>query len=268
MRHNRHQLLRQHIQRIARKARRLDVPLVHGARHRGAGHQVGAVLGKENPLAHRIHVMAGAADALHPAGHRGRRFNLNHQVHGAHVDAQLQRRSGAQRTNLPRLQLLLDDRALRRGQRAVMRAGDRLSGQFVQRARQPLGHLAAVDKENRRVALANDLQQPGMNRIPDGDAPRRLRGRPAGQLLLLAQPRHILHRNLNAQLQLLGCAGVHNRHRTVAQLAAPVDYGQKLRPPALALSSGEPVFNAPDLPAGAPAPRRPETAPPPPVAAA
>ena len=167
MRHNRHQLLRQHVQRIARKPRGLDVPLVHGARHGCASHQVGAILGKQNPLAHRVHMVPCAANALHSTRHRWRRFDLDHQIHRAHIDAQFQRGSGAQGANLSRLQLLLDDRPLRRRQRAVMRARNRLAGQLIQRPRQPLGHLPAVHKQNRRVARANNLQQSRMNRIPD-----------------------------------------------------------------------------------------------------
>ena len=104
-----------------------------------------------------------------------------------------------------------------RGERAVMGAGDRLAGQLVQRAGQPLGHLAAVDEENGRVALANDLQQARMNRIPDGDAARHLRGRAAGNLLLLAEARHVFNRNFNAQLQLLGRAGVDDGDGTIAE---------------------------------------------------
>ena len=65
------------------------MPFVHGTRYGGAGHEIGAVFGKENSLAHSIHVMAGAADALHTARDRRRRLDLNHEIHGAHVDAQL-----------------------------------------------------------------------------------------------------------------------------------------------------------------------------------
>ena len=156
--------------------------LVHGARDGGAGDQVGAVLGKEDAFADRVHVVAGAADALHAAGDRGRRFDLDDEVDGAHVDAEFERGGGAERADLAGLELLFDDGALRGGERAVMGAGDGLAGQFVERAGQPLGHLAAVDEENGRVALADDLEQARMDRIPDGDAARHLRGRAAGNL--------------------------------------------------------------------------------------
>ena len=130
------------------------------------------------------------------------------------------------RANLSGLELFLDHRALRRGQRSVMRAGNGFSGQIVERTGQPFGSLARVHKKNRRVALANDFEQPGMDRIPDRDAPRRLRGRPRGNLLHLAQPRHIFHRNLDAQLELLGRGGVHDRHRPIAQRAGIGNFAQ------------------------------------------
>jgi hypothetical protein len=122
-------------------------------------------------------VVAGAADALHAAGDRGRSFNLDDEIDGAHVDAEFERGGSAQGANLAGLQLLLDDRALRGGERSVMSAGDGLAGQFVECAGQPLGNLAAVDKEDGGVAFADDLKQARMNCIPDGDAARHLRGR-------------------------------------------------------------------------------------------
>ena len=103
------------------------------------------------------------------------------------------------------------------GERAVMRAGDGLAGQFVQRAGQPLGHLAAVDKEDGGVALADDFQQAGMNRVPDGDAAGHLRGRARGNLFLLAEAGHVFDGNLDAELELLGRAGVDDGDGTVAE---------------------------------------------------
>ena len=95
--------------------------------------------------------MAGAADALHAAGDRGRRFDLDDKVDGAHIDAQFERRGGAEGFDLARLQLLFDHGTLVGGERAVMSAGHRLAGKIVQRTGQALRHLAAVDEEDRRV---------------------------------------------------------------------------------------------------------------------
>jgi len=210
---NGHHLLGQHVKRVARVARGLDVAFVHGAGDGGAGHQVSAVLGEENALADRVHMMSCPTNALHPAGHRGRRLDLDDQVHGAHVDAQFERGGGAEGANLPGLQLLLDDGALSSGKGPVMGSRNGLSGQLVERSGQPLGYLAAVDEQNGRVAGADDFQKPGMDGIPDGDPPRSLRSRAAGHLFLLAEPRHIFNRDFNSQLQPLESGSVDDGHR-------------------------------------------------------
>ena len=171
--------------------------------------------GKENAFADRIHMVTRAADALHAAGDRGRRFNLDDQINGAHIDAEFERGGGAECANLPGLQLLFNHGALRGRKRTMMRAGDGLSGQFVQRAGQPLGHLAAVHEKDGGVALANDFKQARMNCVPDGDAARHLRGRAGGNFFHLAEARHVFNRNLDAELQLLARAGVHHRDRPI-----------------------------------------------------
>ena len=194
------QLLAEHVQRIARKAGRLDVAFVHGAGDGGAGNEVGAVFRKQHALADGIDRVPGAANALHAAGHGRRRLDLDDEVDSAHVDAEFKRRCGAESLDLAGLQLLLDHRALVGGQRAVVGAGDRLTGKVVERTGQALGHLAAVDEEDRRVTLANEFEQARMNCVPDGDATRRLRSRSGGDFLHGLEPRHILNWNFNAQL--------------------------------------------------------------------
>ena len=79
-------------------------------------------------------------------------------------------------------------------------AGDGFAGEFVECAGQTLGHLAAVDEENCGVALANQLEKTGMNRVPDGDAAGHLRGRAAGDFLHGIEARHIFNWNFNSQL--------------------------------------------------------------------
>ena len=112
-------LLAEDVEGVTRKAGGLDVALVHGAGDGGAGDEVGAVFGKENAFADGVDGVAGAADALHAAGDRGRRFDLDDEVDGAHVDAEFEGGGGAEGFDLAGLELLLDDRALvrRRGSR-------------------------------------------------------------------------------------------------------------------------------------------------------
>ncbi len=54
-------------------------------------------LGKMMPCGRRADLVAGAADALHAAGDRGRGFDLDDEVDGAHVDAELERRGADER---------------------------------------------------------------------------------------------------------------------------------------------------------------------------
>ena len=211
------QLLGEDIEGVAGEAGGLDVALVHGAGDGGAGDEVGAVLGEENAFADGVDMMAGAADALHAAGDRGRGFDLDDEIDGAHVDAEFERGGGAEGANLAGLQLLLDDGALRGGEGAVMGAGDGFAGQFVERAGKALGDLAAVDEEDGGVALADDLEQAGMDGVPDGDAAGHLRGGAGGNLFLLAEVGHVFDGNFNAELELLGCAGVDDGDGAVAK---------------------------------------------------
>ena len=87
-------LLRQHVERVARHDGRLDEPLAHAPRHDGALEEVGAELGEDASARHLADAVTGAADALQAARHRLRRLDLDDEVDGAHVDAELERRGG------------------------------------------------------------------------------------------------------------------------------------------------------------------------------
>jgi len=56
--------------------------------------------------------MSGAADPLETARHRRRRFDLDHEIDGAHVDAELERRGGDEAAQRAGLQAILDLHAL------------------------------------------------------------------------------------------------------------------------------------------------------------
>jgi len=130
-------------------------------------------------FAHRVHVVPARPSAA-SAGHRsGASIWITRST--APISMPVPSGGGAKCTNLPRLQLLLDHQPLRRRQRPVMRARNRLPSQLVQRPSQPLGHLPAVHKQNRRVTRANNLQQPRMDCIPNRNSPWSLRGRSAGK---------------------------------------------------------------------------------------
>ena len=79
-------------------------------------------------------LVPGPPDALQPAGHRRRRLDLDHQVDGAHVDAQLQAGGGDQGRQPPGLERLLDLGPLLLGHRAVV-GPHQLGGRPARRSR-------------------------------------------------------------------------------------------------------------------------------------
>ena len=117
--------------------------------------------------------------------------------------------------SVPSLQPLFDLLALRRGDAAVMRKHQRFAGKFVERAGDALGQPAAVDEDQRGAVRAHQFEQLGMNRAPDGRALGPLRGGAAGKVLDLVEARHVFDRNLDAQIELLGRAGIDDGDRTV-----------------------------------------------------
>ena len=192
-------LLREHVERIARHVRRLDPTVAHRPDGGGTGQQVAAVLREDQAGAGGVDAMAGPADSLQATGHRWRCLDLDHEVHGAHVDAELERGGAGQPTEASGLEGVLDLDALFAGQRSMVRPHQGLAGQFVDGGGEPFGETPAVDEEQRRRVREDHFEQPGMDRGPDR---RRLRsggGRPAGDRLDLRQPRHVLDRHFDAQ---------------------------------------------------------------------
>ena len=163
-------LLGQHVERVARVVDGLHLARVHGARDGGAGHQIAAVFGEDDGGAGAAHVMAGAAHALHAAGDGGRRFDLHHEIDGAHVDAQFQRRRGDQAAQGAHLEAVFDFLTLVGGHAAVMRAHQGVAGEFVDGAGDALGEAAAVDEDEGGGVGADEFEQLGMDGAPDGGA--------------------------------------------------------------------------------------------------
>ncbi len=104
--------------------------------------------------------------------------------------------------------------------RAVVRAHQRLAGELVERAGQPLGEPAAVDEDQRRPVRANQLEQPRMDRRPDRRPRIADRRRAARDVVRGRQPGHVLDRHFDRQLQRLLRAGVDDGDRAVADGAA------------------------------------------------
>ena len=188
---------------------------MHGARGRGACDEVAAVLGEDDALADAADLMARAADPLQPARNRGRRLDLHHEIEGAHVDPELERRGGDEAAEAARLERILDLGALGARQQSVMRADERLAGEVIERRGQPFGDAPAVDEDERRSMLAHQFEQAWMDGGPDRRANRSLRGRPVRQIDPLVEPRHVLDGNLDAQAQGLLASRVGDRDRPI-----------------------------------------------------
>ena len=119
---------------------------------------------------------------------------------------ELQRAGGHDGRQLPGLERLLDLDALLASQRTVMRPDQLLAGQLVELVGEPLRQPARVAEDDRGVMLANERQDPRVDRRPDAVA--RLRaaaGHVAARLILgrqqLADSAHVLDRDADGQLQ-------------------------------------------------------------------
>ena len=198
-RRHRDQVLGEHVERVLRDRRLLDLPFAHAPRDHRALEQVAAVFGEDPAFGGLADAVAGAADPLQAAGDRLRRLDLDDEVDGAHVDAELERGGRDQAGQLARLQHLLDQGPLLVGERAVVGAGDfdfleRLAGvgvagagglfvaavlgrrqlpfvfavgELVQPFGEALGSAPVVDEDDRRGVFLDQLQQLRVDRRPD-----------------------------------------------------------------------------------------------------
>src|SRR5580698_5667198 len=101
-----------------------------------------------------------------------------------------------------------------------MGANDVFPGELVEGSGEAFGHLAAVDEEDGGGALADDFEQARVDGVPDGDTLGLLRGWAGGNLFLarymIGQAGHVFYGDFDAQLELLGGAGVDDGDRAVA----------------------------------------------------
>ena len=121
--------------------------------------------------------MTGSADSLEPPRDRLGRFDLDDEVDGPHVDAELERRGRDEAGNLAFFQQLLDLDALLARKRPVMSSRDLTLRELVQPQREPLRQAAVVDEDDRRAVLLDETQELGVDGWPDR-ASRALGARP------------------------------------------------------------------------------------------
>ena len=206
-------LLAQHVERDARHARVLDLALEHAAGDRGRLHELAAEARVDAPARRRADGVAGAADALQAARHRARRRDLHHEVDGAHVDAELERRGGDDAGQRPGLERLLDLGAGLARERAVVCAGDGFVAELVEPQGQSLGHAPAVHEHDRGVVRMHQLEQLGVERGPEGVRAAVVGAGRVGHRLLLGLA---LDRHLDPQVEFLAHARVDDAHVAVA----------------------------------------------------
>ena len=126
IRDDRHKLLGQDIQAIPRHVEGFHPARQHFSRQHGSLQQVERLLRQDAALADRRHQVAGPTYPLQPLRDLPRRFDLADQLHGAHVDAQLEGAGGADGAHVAALQPLLGNLAHRSGDAAVVGQRDLL----------------------------------------------------------------------------------------------------------------------------------------------
>ena len=83
-----------------------------------------------------------------PRLHRARRLDLDHEVDGAHVDAELEAAGGDERPQPAGLELVLDEQPLLAGERPVVGLDQLLARELVEPRREPLGEAAVVARRS------------------------------------------------------------------------------------------------------------------------
>ena len=227
---DRDDLLCEHIERVARDLRLLDLAVSHRAGDDGRFEQVGAELREDPPLRDGSELVPGPADPLEPAGDGLRRLDLDHEVDGAHVDPELERRGGDEARDPTCLEVFFDHDALLAREAAVMRTGDLALGELVEPEREPLGEPPVVDEEDRGAVRLDEREQLGIHRRPDrGD---RMLGAAVGDLAFVqrrvveagagAELAEVFDRDHDLEVELLACPGVDELDRPPPETNLPI----------------------------------------------
>ena len=169
--------------------------------------------------------MPRAADPLQATRDRGWALDLDHEIDRPHVDAQLETAGGDEGRQPAGLELLLDLEPLLPGDAAVVGPDQLLAGELVEPLGEPLRQPAAVGEHDRAPVLADQRQDPRVDRRPDAGpclAADRRAGRPLVRRQDLAQARHVLDRDDDLEVERLAGAGVDDRDLTPLADAAQV----------------------------------------------
>ena len=160
---------------LRRHVQRLDGTGAHALHGDGGLHEVAAVLGQQHPARDLADLVPGASDPLEGGGHRRRRLDLHDQVDRTHVDAELEARRRDHAGQPAALEVVLDQRPLLLGHRAVVGPGDHHLARTAPRCRSrpsagdgtgrsaPIADAGAAGRaaHGRLGALGRDLVEPG-----------------------------------------------------------------------------------------------------------
>ena len=220
-----HNLLGEHIERVAQEAGVLDLALDHPPGDDRRLEEVAAVLRIDRPPTRLTDLMAGATDSLEPAGHGAGRLDLDHEVDGTHVDAQLEAARGNDGAEVAALELVLDDDALFASERSMMgldQVAPRFAGlgidmdvlfggKLVELGGEPLGLPAGVAEHDRRAVGEDLLEDARVDRRPDaraagddGDRRRPAVGQQLGGRRRTTEVGHVLDGDDDVDLQRFG----------------------------------------------------------------
>src|SRR5262249_6418361 len=151
-------LLREDVERLARRQHAVEASRAHGAAERRALDQLVAGGREEAPLRHRAARVARAPDPLEQGRDAARRAELTHELDGAAVDAELERGRRDEHREVPRAQPLLDPRAALLRQAAVVRGDAALADLLAELVRDALGEAPRVAEHERGAVLRRELR--------------------------------------------------------------------------------------------------------------
>ena len=221
---HRDDLLGQHVERVAGHDRLLDGAVVHALDDDRRLEEVAPVLREDHPLAGLADLVTRPPDPLEAARDRGGALDLDDEVHCAHVDPELQAARRDERGEAPRLELLLDLEALLARDGPMVGPDELLAGELVEPLGEALREPAAVREHDRAAMLADELQDPRVDRGPDARPQLAAEHGSAGLLVLrqhLAEACHVLDGDDDLELQRLAGTGVDDRH--VPAVARPAE---------------------------------------------
>ncbi len=157
---DRDDLLREDVERCIAQRDRVEEAVAHAAHERSALDELIAGEREHPALRRATEGVARATDALEQCRDRARRTELDHQIDGADVDAELERGRRDRALDLTVLELLLRGEAQDARHRAVVRHHVLLAEPLLEGRRCALDEPPRVDEQDRGAMLGDQLGDP------------------------------------------------------------------------------------------------------------